>query len=289
MKARLWLTLVLITIPSLAAAQSCIPVTKCGTISAPGNYCLSPGGQATFTSSGGDCFAITAPNVTLESGGQETIQGAGTGAGIHVLSGATNFAMGLFCPIIRGFNVGIEDDANGARFGNSNDCPTRTSNVNYGIYFNNVSGSQYAGGNSLNPGVEGRDAAVWINGGGHNYITSDEPMLNFQQQFFGGGAIGIHIQGSSGNVVYGIAATNSGQGIFIEGGSGNLIYNNRVTSNGIGIRVKVNAPGNYIVGNDATGNSTDDLFQGTSSTSVGCNGDFWLNNTFSTANQSCIQ
>ena len=125
---------------------TCINVNSCRTISRSGNYCLQP--SVTLSSNGGDCLVKSAPNVSLSNGGgPDSIVGAGTGAAIHVLSTATHFVGQFFCPYIDDFNVAVRDDANGAFFGNSNDCALTTgTNVNYGIFFNSVTGSQYIGG-----------------------------------------------------------------------------------------------------------------------------------------------
>jgi hypothetical protein len=272
--------LILFMAPLLYA--SCINVNKCETISASGSYCLPP--NVALHSTGGDCLVISAPNVTLSNGAASaSITGAGTASAIHVLSAATHFIGSFFCMAIDNFGVGVRDDANRAFFGNDNDCPLSTgTHVSYGVFFDNVRGSQYIGGFGT---LRGQIIGLLIRGGGNNYISSDAPTAGNQE--FQGGTDGIHIDGgSSGNALYGITDSGSRNGIHLLGGTTqNFIYVNYSHQNSVGIKIEQNSTRNFIIHNTASNNTSTDLVD----VNTNCDSNVWAENTFTSRNQACIQ
>jgi hypothetical protein len=84
---------------------------------------------------GGNCLVVTAANVTLNFA-SHTLTGNGTGVGLLVMSGATNFRCGTDGTVTN-FNIGIEDDANGAAI----EGIGADSNKDTGIFVNGAIGS----------------------------------------------------------------------------------------------------------------------------------------------------
>ncbi len=296
----LMVALIALISQSVARAQSCAPVTKCELISTTGNYCVPA--DTLLTSTGGDCLVIAAPNVSLNLEDQAnftgSINGAGTGAGIRVMTRATSFSLRIgSCWAINNFNVGIEDDGAAAPSLNSPSilCAPLIANVNYGIDFYEVIGGHYSGSADISANVEG----VLINGGSQNYIAGAyktlpppasgvEPIMRILE-----GRNGVHIRNSEHNTVLAIQVESaSTQGIFIDGSSGNIVSQNQILGDDItliGIRANSSSVDNFILQNSAAMDTYYDLFQGTTATTVGCNGNVWSDNHFGTANQSCIQ
>jgi len=132
---------------------STIAICPC-TITTSGFYTLESGTLA--TTGNGDCIKIRAQNVNLNLLGN-AIQGPGnssTGAGIHILSEATNAIIigGSSTTIgstISSFRVGIQDDANRATI----DFFNTTGNTAAGVLLNKVTGSAVADFTTNDPSV----------------------------------------------------------------------------------------------------------------------------------------
>jgi hypothetical protein len=315
------LTLALM-VPAIANA-TCTQIKACTTITASNSYCVPVG--SSIVANGGDCIAIKAPNVSLTISGSETVNGVtyagirgnGTGVGVHVYSNATNFSGNIgVAAYITNFNIGVEDDANGATFSVVTDDSYTPAPVtitgNIGVEFNNVHNSAWFGyvdsGAPLT--VQGKQAGCLINGGANNYLTTRSlgqeifttsssgdgirlvNTVGTVVYYIGGGygTNGIHILNSSGNLFYqSDAFSSNGQGIFIDGGGGNTVYQTSVSDNKIGIRVTNNSYGNSILNNQTSHNASYDLFQGSpNSSQFGCYGNLWTGNSFTTGNQPCI-
>ncbi len=126
--------------------------------------------------------------------------------------------------------------------------------------------------------------------GGRNEINASKPNGDPGVTTIIGGVNGVHIQGSNGNSIdrADISTTStSNYAVFIEGGGGNLLYQNNLTGGVGGVRVKYDSFANFIIDNSSSG------FQGTTSSTVNCNGDRWLSGpnapdySFGPTNVSC--
>jgi parallel beta-helix repeat protein len=96
---------------------------------------------------------------------------------------------------------------------------------------------------------------------------------------------GIHVD-TDNNQLIGNTVTNNEEGIELEpGASGNLVKSNQANNNtDDGIDVQSGATSNFIDHNTALGNSNNDL----KDHNTNCDSNTWKSNTFSTANQGCI-
>jgi Periplasmic copper-binding protein (NosD) len=264
---------------SVVSAQS--EITSCQTISVAGKY--NVGG--TLNSSG--CLVITASNVTINVLPGATIQGTGeSGAGVHVMSGATNFTWQPDAGVIRNYSAGIELESTGAWIENNFDDPECIENVSAGVLIKNTSGNiidavathaQYNG--------------IWIQGGGRNVVSGYESSI--QQGFsttdcshetVASDSDGIRIDNSSGNLIYQVdLAQGTSAGVHIVNGSKyNNVVSNLIQGSGVGISIKADGSGNnFIFNNTLKNNQLDEQ-----DNNPNCDRDFWLDNTFTTSSPS---
>src|SRR5207248_1401647 len=128
----------------------------------------------------------------------------------------------------------------------------------------------------------------WIYGGSHNVVVSGYDAFGDGEpagDFSGGGLAGVYIQNSSYNVINHIRLGGDGEnGVLIANSPSNTIYNNSVGLGGslYGIRVKYDSPNNVIENNRLSVpelNNGYSLLQGSTSNTIGCNGDYWANNS----------
>ena len=295
--------------------HACTAITKCQAITTAGAYC-APSNTTINMTAPGDCLAISAPNVAL-SADSLVINGpvfpAG-GTAIHILATATHAVVNLTgntnlggSLATRPLTVGIQDDGSYAQFHIEGFVGADTNGaggLGYGAYLKNVTGTtiQIAHGNDDSAIVGESGIGLWIYGGSHSVVVSDNSVFGDgpSGDIGGGGLAGIYIQSSSYNVLNHLRIGGDGiNGVLIAGSASNTIYNNSVGLGGgvYGISVTANSPNNVIENNvlavpDLDGGYS--LFQGITSRTIGCNGDCWANNSAPangfalTWNQPCI-
>lgn len=160
----------LISAVSIAHAQCMYQINQSQTITSPGTYCAGAFRTQLYATDG-DCLIIAAPNVSIlpynDGGVSASFFGTGTGAAIHILKRATNFYTFFFCGDIQNFAVGIQDDADKATVTMDYDCPLFINDVNTGVVFNHVTGSQFEG---ITGGVQATENGLVIRGGSNNYV-----------------------------------------------------------------------------------------------------------------------
>jgi hypothetical protein len=281
--------LLMVTAPPDAAAQT--PITQCGTISASGNYYI-PSVGPNPRSTGGDCLVITAPNVSIGSGGPASIIGSGSGVGIHVTPAATNFRLTLMEGGISNFDFGIELESTGGYVSGNYDEPLQISNVSTAILIHNGSYNTvgYFDARAIWNGV-------WILGGGHNQVTGTyQPNSSGYSPGYAqirSQSDGIRIDNSIANLVSHYKVSGSEVGIhLVNGAQYNAVAVNLVENSSIGISIKGDADGNFVAGNwlylpTVSRSSTNGL--DLQDNNINCGNDTWFNDVFLTASPaSCI-
>jgi parallel beta-helix repeat protein len=249
------LTAVGLAIPATAAA-SVNSLTSCQTISVSGTYRLNT--NVTGPASGGDCFDITASNVTLFLNGHTIAGGLNFSDGIAVFAAYDNI---VGPGAVTGWGGAIQLNAGGnGRVRGVTATGNDASDNNDGIEVftpgntvigNTVSGNENQGMVVNNSGVPGPPNTV--NG---NTVNDN-------------GSAGIEIDSGPETINNNTANDNGASGIFLFGlGNGDTINNNTALNNG--------GAGFF----DNT-----DLFD----FNPGCGSNTWRHNTFGTANQSCIR
>lgn len=266
--ARLATTALLAAVPAtlgMATAHadgptSPTPVTACGTaITAPGSYALTAN-LGPCTSDGVD---IESSGVTLDLAGF-TITGPGA---------ATTTALGISVPGSGTTGVSI------------------TSSVSGGGVTAFGTGVSVSGTSSWGVAVTGVTASG--NGDGVDILNSAHAPLVQNVTASTETGTGILVSGTVDNaVVTGNTASGDTTGIDVEDSFATELLGNTVTGNGTGI---VNGPvvlalvptggGTSAENNVATGNTVLDINE----EAPGCIGDVWLDDTFGTASQSCVQ
>jgi parallel beta-helix repeat protein len=264
-------------------AQAATPITTCGTtISSPGSYVLT----SDLGPCGGNAINITASNVNLMLNGF-TITGApgGTGIAAYVVSNIQIQGPGLIQQFVNGIYL--------QSVSNSQIQQVVTAFNTYGILSQGSTGLQLQAnvfaqnvGTSSGGGPSPTSTGLWLEADSNDHVQQNEVTAN---------AYGIIVASGSGNQVQNNSVDGNGSiGIYIDSSNNNSIQNNTVFGNGTatsaspsGYGVYINGTGNGIHNNTSEGNVTDDLFDAT--TSPPCDTNSWHNDTFFTANQSCIQ
>ena len=260
-------------------------ITSCQTISAAGKYVIPP--QTSMTSSGGDCLVITASNVTIQAGPGGNIQGTGeSGAGIHVMSGATNFTWFPDAGTIQDYSAGIELDSTGARINNDFGDPMCIKNVSAGVLIKGGTGNIISA-----VGMLAQYNGIWIDGGSKNIVTGYQTSIaegvseaDCEAETVASDSDGIRIDDSTGNLIYQVdvaQATSVGVHI-VDGSKYNYVVNNLIQGSGVGIGIKNDGSGsNFIYGNTLKNNQLDEQ-----DNNPNCDHDFWGNDIFSTSSPS---
>lgn len=300
-----------------AAALAQTAVTGCTTLSAPGPYTAASGSVFTLTGPG-DCIVLAGAGITFTADSL-VINGPvfpPGGTGIHILAtapgailtltGDTNIG-GTFAT--QQLTTGIQDDAANTQLNISGLVDAQfnpTGGIGWGLYLNNASNTNIL----LTPDstgttdISGSTYGLFISGGSHNTIVSGFDTLGDGEPAGGidGGTKAIYILNSNHNAINHIFAGAPGEGIVLDNSPGNLIYNNTIEADPNGIRARWNSPNNTIVKNLVLTPEwlpVFDLFQGTHPNTIGCNGDYWADNTshtldgtdtpkIPTTNQPCV-
>lgn len=247
----LFISTALLLLAQLAVVHAQTKITKCGTeIKLPGTYVLAND----LLNCPVDGIDIIFGHVTLELGNHQ-ITGAGTGTGIRVARQGPYLAMNVVIHgpgTISNFDKGIEliDSKDGEVSG------LTCSGNNSGFVFQRLHDS-------------------W-----NNLIHDNIATLNH--------GVGFEINGDWSHYERNQANQNGGSGIVVttNDGRNNFVNNNTADQNGRdGIEAEAGAENNMIYENHATGNSMVDLAD---DSAAGCH-NFWMRNTFGSANKKCIQ
>jgi hypothetical protein len=259
-----------------------VSIRKCVTIAKRGFYTVSKD----ITGKGGDCLIVTAPNVTLFLNNYN-VTGTGDGIGLHIMSTATGFRCHGGESQFTSFNIGVEDDADGATI----EGEDASNNADTGIFVNGANGvtvGRSAVNNNGKYGIHVLHASHTMihnygansNGGYGVFIEASHQSLFDQFQAGDGGAngiagvfIGCSVGGPGGfcnsapssfNVVsHGSQDNNTHFGLVVDGGSEHNVLANTL----------------------ATGNTNSDEFDG----NANCDSNLWFFNVFHTSNNpSCM-
>ena len=321
--------LVLTAVPAAqAGVVSCPPIiTGCGcTITDSNTHTL---GNSISSTDGltpkGDCIDIKHSGATLD-GDFFSVDGAGSGVGVRILSGATRVTVqnidvdGVSCDDgIDGWDIGVEDDAGSANI--TSNCIN--GNVTASILLNSVNktvvslfdsdgstGSCIILKNSNQNTFQNFDASgCGVNGitatgsnrntfsgfdtdgntgDGVNFKNSGRNSLSFCSSD-GNGGNGVTFKNSSRNSMSGCdASSDGGDGVFIDPSSNDKITDSTARSNTLnGIEVAKGSKGDSVVTNGAVLNGGIDLLDDNADCANGKN--VWTNNCFGTASPiSCI-
>jgi hypothetical protein len=263
-----------------AKVQTCAStIAACGcTINKRGIYTLSADlSIAQGQTSDGDCIDVTAPHALLFLNGFG-IDGAGTGNGLHLKSGANNFfveganSAGGFA-VITHFASGVTIQAAN---GTIEDF-TSAHNTGAGVVMKRAGGNRVV-----------------------NFAVKDNPVY------------GVWLIASSNNRIHGGVLDNNGTGLFlgcsgtgpdgkkcrgIAGSNNNRLFNlgagesKDMTSgnSAYGVAIDLGNTGNFITGNQSYFNPAADLLDNNSN----CGKNFWIHNRFQTsapvANAGCLR
>ena len=311
--------LALIAIPAHQVQAGCASViTACGcTITDAALHTIA---NNIFASDGltakGDCIDIKHKGAKLDGGFFEVDGDGATGVGIRILPGATKVAVQNFDGIF-GWDIGIEDDANGATITDFDTDDNGTAGVvlnsvektvlsgfdssastGVGLLLKSSNGNQIDAFDTSGNGADG----VRLNKSERNALkvfTSSENAGNgvflnrstantigdFTASANGGD--GVLLDKSSGNSVIDYSASdNVADGVLLHGGSGkNKVGDASVEDNGSnGVEVAGGNKSNSVFFTTAIGNVVTDLVDG----NAGCDNDVWSNNCFNTQNKACI-
>jgi parallel beta-helix repeat protein len=240
-----------------AHAAGVTPVTACGTvISTPGSYALANNlGPCT-----GDGIDITTGGVTLDLQGF-TIEGPGA---------ATTFS-GIAVPAPGTISVSIVSSTGAGKV------------IHFGT------GVNVSGASSWGVVVKGIDASQ--NGDGIDILAAPKAPVVENDSANSDSGNGILVSLASGAVIANNHAENDTTGISVQSSLATQVTDNVVSGNSYGI---VNSPamiatvtageGTVAVGNVAVRSSVFDIDE----LAAGCIADVWLDNTFTTANQTCV-
>jgi hypothetical protein len=114
----------------VSVAQTPQPITSCVKLAKAGLYEV----DASLSSAGSnDCLVVSASNVILNLNGME-LTGTGGGAGVHVMSSASNAMVEGHDAVIQGFSEGVEIDGSKDVAENF----TATNNLDAGVLLNNA-------------------------------------------------------------------------------------------------------------------------------------------------------
>jgi hypothetical protein len=322
--------LLLIAVPAAQAALvSCPPtITKCGcTITDAATHTLGNNiSAADGLTPKGDCIDIKHSDATLD-GNFFSADGAGSGVGVRILSGAVRATVQNFQVdggFIDDWDIGVEDDANSANINNNDIESNKTAN----IFLKSVSksvvndfDSDSAGGSCIilknsnqntfqdffmtGCGGDGITATGSNNnsfseftifgakGDGVNFKNSNRNSLsNFSAGFLGVGNGGNGVaftKNSNKNSVSGFTTDSNGiDGIFIDPSSNDKVDDGTADSNTLnGIEIAKGSKQDSVIFNTATGNTGTDLLDNNADCANGRN--VWENNCFDTSTPaSCI-
>jgi hypothetical protein len=322
--------LVLIAVPAAQAAVvpcSTSGITACGcTITAAGFYpVLNNISSADGLTAMGDCIDIRHSDAVLD-GGDFDADGAGSGVGVRILSGAVRATVQNFFEI-DDWNIGVEDDANSANISNEDINDNVTANVflksaNKTVVDDFDADDSTAGScillkNSNQNTFQDFDASGCVGGDG---ITATGSNNNSFSDFFTDVATGdgvffknsrrnaLSLFESDANGGDGVAFTNSSNknsvngadfnfgfgisdngldGVFIDPSSNVKVDDSEADSNtGNGIEIVKGSKQNSVIFNGAFFNGGTDLVDGNPNCANGKN--VWTNNFFGSSSDACI-
>ncbi len=279
MMGQIWLAIIAGLAAALTASggavQAATKITTCGhKINAPGSYLLTTDLNCPAT----DGIDIATSNVTLMLDG-------------HSITGP-NFA-----------NIGINIAASGRLSDINIQGKGLIQNFYYGIFLQNVDNSQiqrvisafsgYAGIISqYNTNVLFSEDVVVQNDLFGLYLYSDSNDEIQQNQAVGNGYAGIIVETGSGNQVHNNGVYGNLNGIYVYYSNNNQVHDNTVLGNGgypsgqeEGFGVAIGGVGNNVHDNTSQGNFSEDLYD----FNFNCTEDSWHNDTFFTANPSCLK
>jgi len=214
--------LLLIAVPATQAALVSCPatITKCGcTITDAATHTLGNNiSAADGLTSKGDCIDIKHSDATLDASGSFfSADGAGSGVGVRILSGAVRATVQNFS-CIDGWDIGVEDDAGSANI--NNDC--MNDNVTAGVFLNSVSKSVV------------NDFAADSTTTGSCIILKNSNQNTFEDfDASGCGVNGITATGSNRNSFSGFSADgNKGDGVNFKNSGRNALSGVEINGNG---------------------------------------------------------
>jgi len=191
----------LMLVAAPGSAQPPQSVSSCTTLNKAGLYVLDAGSAPVSPSVPGDCFVITASKVVFDLNSAMLV-GLGTGAGIHVMSSATDVLIEGHNSVISGFNEGIEID--GSK--NIAENFTVTRNFDAGVLLNRVKQTKL---NNFMASYNGTDG-VRISKGSYNSIAgAANPGVDGSVTLEQNGRYGLWLFATSYNSIGGFTAENN--------------------------------------------------------------------------------
>ena len=239
-----------ISVGTRAALAQSASITNCTKITKPGFYQVD---SDLFGNPGLDCLTITAAGVTLNLNGK-TVEGAGSGAGVHIMPHAANAFIEGAGATIEGFGEGIEiGAANGFA-----DNFTVELNSDSGILLYRASRANLSNFSAIGNGNFG----VWVKGSSHNSVGNFDVENN-----------------AVGGIYIGCAQAGPGMACIGEVPMSNFNYvfsgMARVSNNGeqaYGIAIDLHDNYNRVVNVNASDNVKFDLYD----VNPGCAGNSWF-------------
>jgi hypothetical protein len=214
----------------------------------------------------GDCNEVASSNVILNLGNHSLTGpgGSSTDTGIDVKHLANNdtVLVSVAFATITCWETGVYTGGNNGTFSNLD----TDSNDKTGIEFDGASSNRLTDWDASHEGTFG----LWIRKGGNNFITQGHADSNRDGIFVGcGDAVG--------------GEDCKGAGI---DKANDLVDNETGSNSRYGLALDSNAAQTVVNATSASGNTSDDLFDGSAS----CGTDTWLDNDFSTSNDvGCIE